>query len=109
MTQINTKNESNTQMFCPPHHEVYHEGSLTIQLRVVFEASAQSDTGLSLNDALRVDPILLRELFSILLSFREYNVLNTVTYGTSSTSFLAVGALHQAADYYVDRDPRTSQ
>nr|CAI5829947.1 unnamed protein product [Callosobruchus analis] len=148
MTQINTKNEGNAQIFYLTHHGVYREGSSTTKLRVVFDASAQSDTGLSLNYALRVGPILQRELFLILLSFRAHNVviiadiekmyrqilvndkdrkfqqivwredkdaklkhykLNTVTYGTSSASFLAVRALHQAADDYVDRYPRTSR
>ena len=55
-----------------PHHCVLKDTSSTTKLRVVFNASAKSSTGISLNDALKVGPILQGDLFSRLLEFRTY-------------------------------------
>ncbi|XP_050293840.1 uncharacterized protein LOC126734311 [Anthonomus grandis grandis] len=55
-----------------PHHAVLKESSLTTKLRVVFDASAKTDTGLSLNDIQYVGPTIQRDLLSILLQFRIY-------------------------------------
>nr|CAI5835861.1 unnamed protein product [Callosobruchus analis] len=118
MTQINTKNESNAQVFYLPHHGVYREGSSTTKLRLVLDESAQSDTGLSLNDALRVSPIVQRELSSILFSFHKHNVIlvndkdrkfQQIVYREDKHAELKLHSLHQAADNYVDRYPRTSR
>ncbi|XP_064556170.1 uncharacterized protein LOC135440767, partial [Drosophila montana] len=59
-----------------PHHCVLKEDSTTIKLRVVFDGSAVTTSGHSLNDALMAD---------------------TVTYGTKPASFLSVRAMHQLA------------
>uniref|UniRef100_A0A336KCY2 CSON003512 protein n=1 Tax=Culicoides sonorensis TaxID=179676 RepID=A0A336KCY2_CULSO len=53
-----------------PHFSVLNPGSTTTSFRVVFDASAATETGLSLNDALMVGPCIQRELFTHLLTFR---------------------------------------
>ena len=57
-----------------PMHGVYKDSSSTTKLRVVFDASAQSSTKVSLNDTLAVGPTLHPTLDHILLKFRMYRV-----------------------------------
>ncbi|VEN64130.1 unnamed protein product [Callosobruchus maculatus] len=67
--------EINTENICYylPHHGVLKQSSLTTKLRTVFDASAQSSSGLSLNDVLKVGPVIQDDLFSILTRFRKHN------------------------------------
>lgn len=53
-----------------PHHPVVKEGSTTTRVRVVFDASARTSTGLSLNDCLHSGPVIQRDLRSIILRSR---------------------------------------
>lgn len=55
-----------------PHHGVLRESSKTTKLRTVFDASAKSTSGLSLNDIQYVGPTVQNDLFSILLRFRQH-------------------------------------
>ncbi|XP_070517427.1 uncharacterized protein [Cardiocondyla obscurior] len=55
-----------------PHHAVAKETSHTTKVRVVFDASAKTDNGLSLNDLLMVGPTIQEKLFSHLIRFRTY-------------------------------------
>lgn len=55
-----------------PHHAVVKESSTTTKLRVVFDASVKSSTGVSLNDNLLVGPTVQPELFTTILKFRIY-------------------------------------
>ena len=59
-----------------PMHGVYKlkESSSTTKLRVVFDASAKTTTGISLNDLLAVGPMLHPTLDRILIRFRSYRV-----------------------------------
>lgn len=54
------------------HHAVLKSLSLTTKLRVVFDASAKSSKGISLNDHLLVGPTIQDKLFVHLLRFRTY-------------------------------------
>ena len=54
-----------------PHHAVRKEHSSTTKLRVVFDASAKTSTGLSLNDALMTGPTLQDDLFTIVTRFQK--------------------------------------
>ena len=55
-----------------PHHAVHKESSSTTKLRVVFDASAKTSNGKSLNDNLMCGPVIQRDLFSIILEFRTF-------------------------------------
>ncbi|XP_052740604.1 uncharacterized protein LOC128198559 [Bicyclus anynana] len=55
-----------------PHHGVFREHKATTKLRVVFDASAPSGTGVSLNDLQMVGPPIQGDLVSILLRFRQH-------------------------------------
>ena len=119
-----------------PHYGVIKGTGPGAKLRVVFDASCKTSTGISLNEALRTGPVIQQELISILMRFRtfayvivadiikmyrqillhesqthlqkivwredpsspigEYELL-TVTYGTSSASFLATRCLQHLA------------
>lgn len=60
-----------------PHHGVLRESSLTTKLRTVFDASAASSTGVSLNDIQMVGPVVQEDLYSILLRFRQHKYVIT--------------------------------
>ncbi|XP_050547611.1 uncharacterized protein LOC126909236, partial [Daktulosphaira vitifoliae] len=53
-----------------PHHCVIKAESTTTKLRVVFDASAKSTTGISLNQSMMVGPTIQEDLFNILIRFR---------------------------------------
>ena len=62
------------QSFYLPHHCVFKEDSTTTKLRVVFDGSAKTSSGISLNDALMVGPTIQDDLFAILMRFRIYPI-----------------------------------
>ncbi|KAJ8946765.1 hypothetical protein NQ318_018974 [Aromia moschata] len=55
-----------------PHHFVKKENSLITQLRVVFDASCKTTTGISANDIMMVGAKIQQDLFSIVTRFRSY-------------------------------------
>lgn len=63
-----TSNDSITYYI--PHHPVFKPSSSTTKLRVVFDASAKSSTGVSLNDTLLNGSKIQDDLFDLLLKFR---------------------------------------
>jgi len=130
--------------FYLPHHCVFKITGRSSKLRVVFDASCKSSTGVSLNDALMVGPIVQQDLTSILIRFRTFSYvfaadivkmyrqvlvhptqtrlqrilwrdnpeddvetyeLLTVTYGTSSASYLVTRCLAHLAEQHSDRYP----
>jgi len=60
-----------------PHHPVIRDSSTTTKTRVVFDGSAKSSSGLSLNDLLHVGPTVQPDLYSIVLRFRTHQVCFT--------------------------------
>ena len=60
--------------FYMPMHGVTKESSSTTKLRVVFDGSAATSTGISLNAALQVGPQLQSTLATIIMKFRSYPV-----------------------------------
>jgi hypothetical protein len=57
-----------------PHHAVINELSSTTRVRVVFDGSAKTTTGISLNDMLMVGPTVQQDLFSIITRLRTHQV-----------------------------------
>ncbi len=64
--------KSNNETFYLPVHVVKKESSSTTKVRAVFDASAKSSTGFSLNDTLAVGPTVHSSLVDVLLRFRSY-------------------------------------
>ena len=75
MSKVN--DEQKTPGFYLPHHAVFKESSLTTKVRVVFDGSAKSSTGISLNDTLMVGPTIQDDIFSLLVRFRTHNYVLT--------------------------------
>ncbi|XP_029163323.1 uncharacterized protein LOC114934777 [Nylanderia fulva] len=110
MKQVNELPNEHEQSYYLPHHCVFKGSEPSSKIRVVFYASCKSASGVSLNNALSVGPVVQQDLTSILLRF--------LTYETSSASFLAtrclkdlaerhtlkfpVGSTHFLHDFYVD-------
>ncbi|XP_076664815.1 uncharacterized protein LOC143367133 [Andrena cerasifolii] len=69
MSQVRTHNSHG---FYLPHHAVIKPSSTTTKVRVVFDGSAKSSSGLSLNDTLITGPTIQDDIFSLLLRFRLY-------------------------------------
>ncbi|XP_075157744.1 uncharacterized protein LOC142231011 [Haematobia irritans] len=63
-----------TKTYFLPHHCVHKEDSTTTKLRVVFDGSAKTTTGLSLNDTLHSGPTIQSKLFDILIRFRFFKI-----------------------------------
>lgn len=57
-----------------PHHAVVKEDRVTTKTRIVFDASAIDEDGLSLNDCVLQGPALQPDLVSVLLQFRTNRV-----------------------------------
>ena len=62
-----------SQHYYMPVHSVIKESSTSTKVRAVFDASAPSTTGISLNDLLAVGPTLQPTLEKTLLRFRSYS------------------------------------
>ncbi|XP_062715823.1 uncharacterized protein LOC134291718 [Aedes albopictus] len=58
-----------------PHHPVVKEASTTTKVRVVFDASCKTATGVSLNDVLLVGPVVQEDLRSIILRCRTKQIM----------------------------------
>ena len=63
-----------SKSFYLPHHCVLKESSTTTKLRVVFDASEKTTSGVSLNDNLMLGPKVQKDLFEILIRFRFHKV-----------------------------------
>ncbi|XP_011858888.1 PREDICTED: uncharacterized protein LOC105556405 [Vollenhovia emeryi] len=138
MRKLDVSPSEGSTLFYLPHHGVYKNSDKSDKLRVVFDASCKTRSGLSLNDILMVGPVVQQDLASILMRFRTFayvftaDIVNvqaklvtpsqthlqrilwrdntnsdvntyellTVTYGTSSASFLATRCLKHLAELY---------
>ena len=66
-----------SQTFYLPMHVVRKESSTTTKVRAVFDASAASSSGVSLNDLLMVGPTVHSSLTDVLIRFRLHRVALT--------------------------------
>ncbi|XP_062713002.1 uncharacterized protein LOC134290052 [Aedes albopictus] len=62
--------EDEEPVYYLPHHAVLKPDSTTTKLRIVFDASCRTSSGVSLNDGLMVGPVVQDDLHSIALRFR---------------------------------------
>jgi len=77
MQLVNSDVQEAEFVYYLPHHAVLKPSSLTTKLRVVFDASCKSDSGISLNDAMMIGPILQQDVFALLLNFRKWKYVLT--------------------------------
>lgn len=71
MTPVGPPNPSQKAYFLP-HHGVLREQNITTKLRVVFDGSARTSNGISLNELQLVGPVVQPDILSILLRFRSH-------------------------------------
>lgn len=57
---------------CLPHHPVIKESSTTTKVRVVFDASAKTTNGYSVNNRLYVGPTIQPDLLELLIQWRRF-------------------------------------
>ena len=69
MSQIRNDSDDENAYFLP-HHPVFKASSSTAKVRVVFDGSAKTSSGYSLNDILCVGPIVQDDLLDIILHTR---------------------------------------
>ncbi|XP_058836416.1 uncharacterized protein LOC131693000 [Topomyia yanbarensis] len=58
-----------------PHHPVIKDSSTTTRVRVVFDASSKSSTGVALNDVLLNGPVIQDDLRTIIMRSRQYPII----------------------------------
>ena len=69
--------KSGKEVFYPPMHAVKKESSTTTKIRAVFDTSAKSSSGVSLNDLLLVGPTVHSTLIDVLLCFHLHQIALT--------------------------------
>lgn len=72
MTPVPDNHQSSQNVVYLPHHGIWQESLGELKLRVVFDGSAKTSSGLSLNDVFMIGATLQDDLFSIILRFRLY-------------------------------------
>ncbi|XP_076660445.1 uncharacterized protein LOC143363797 [Halictus rubicundus] len=75
MTKLESANT--TEGYYLPHHAIVKTDSLTTKVRVVFDASAKTTSGQSLNDNILTGPTIQEELYALLIKFRTYTYVIT--------------------------------
>ncbi|XP_021966495.1 uncharacterized protein LOC110861676 [Folsomia candida] len=66
--------EDSTSACYIPHHFILKESSTTTSFRVVFDASAKTSNGVSLNDTMMVGPTIQDSLTDLLTRFRIHKI-----------------------------------
>jgi len=66
-----------TMLFYLLHHCVFKMVGQVSKIRIVFDASCHSSSGVSLNDALLMGPTVQQDLISILMRFRFFTYVIT--------------------------------
>ncbi|XP_055623330.1 uncharacterized protein LOC129766759 [Toxorhynchites rutilus septentrionalis] len=74
MVPVPDDDEANSIRCYLPHHPVINQSSSTTKVRVVFDGSAKTSSGHSLNDALIVGPVVQDNILDIHLRFRMFMI-----------------------------------
>ena len=82
-----------SEVLCLPMHVVHKDSSSTTKLHAVFDTSAPSSTGISLNDILLVGPTVHSSLNDVLLHFHMHHIALT-----AKVSHMYHGVFLDAAD-----------
>lgn len=77
MSKIDTTKKDVQNSYYIPHQAVIRPESSTTKIRIVFDASAKTSSGLSLNDNLHSGPKLQQDLPGIILRFRLHAIVFT--------------------------------
>ncbi|XP_055633682.1 uncharacterized protein LOC129774019 [Toxorhynchites rutilus septentrionalis] len=75
MQKITEADQDLTERCYLPHHPVVKETSTTTKIRVVFDASCKTSSGVALNDGLLVGPVIQDDLRSIVLRCRIKQIM----------------------------------
>lgn len=75
MTEVQVASDDQSQAYYMPHHPVLKPDSNTTKVRVVFNASAKTKSGLSFNDVQCIGPTIQSDLFTLNLKFRQHAVV----------------------------------
>ena len=74
MRRVSPPKDKNSTFYLP-HHGIWQRADDRQKLRVVFNASFQSSTGLSLNDVMHTGPPLQRDLSAIISRWRFHKIV----------------------------------
>ncbi|XP_062716443.1 uncharacterized protein LOC134291954 [Aedes albopictus] len=74
MKEVDGEQAIGDPVYYMPHHAVLRPDSTTTKLRVVFDASCRTSSGISLNDALMVGLVVQNDLISTILRFRQHRI-----------------------------------
>ncbi|XP_055543304.1 uncharacterized protein LOC129728864 [Wyeomyia smithii] len=75
MRKVETRSLEQVTRCYLPHHPVVKQESTTTKVRVVFDASCKTATGVSLNDVLLTGPVVQEDLRSIILRSRTKQLM----------------------------------
>ena len=148
LVPVNNRNKPESSVYYMPSHGVVKLTSTTTKLRVVFDASAKTTSGVCLNDILLPGPNLYPLLTDVILAFRTHVIgmsadiskmfwevelhpddrdlhrflqaaprgggvidmrMTRVTFGVTSSPFLATEVLRQVAKDHEKQYPRAAK
>ena len=75
MEKLDLTSDQKTDGYYLPHHAVESPDSTTTKVRVVFNASSKTRSGLSFNDTQCIGPKIQTDVFTLNLKFRQYPIL----------------------------------
>jgi hypothetical protein len=75
MTEVDVSGEADdAPAYYLPHHAVEKPDSSTTKVRVVFNASSKTSSGLSFNDVQCIGPTVQTDSFDLMLKFRQHEI-----------------------------------
>ena len=98
--------KSCNEVYYFPMHAVRKEMSSTSKVRVVFEASAKTTSGTSLNDHLLVGPTVHPRIINVLLCFRRHRVALTTDVSRMYRAALLPKHQHDLHRFMWRKDPQ---